>query len=321
MARKSGSNLAHSLFRVGLLVYMYADQSKSTQGVTGYQASRQILLEKDREVEIDIFPDRKAKVEQFRAQLQAATHSKREGWRAKLSPNRKIHERARLDCENARGTIHRQLLLNAEPNLQAVTRKAHKQVIALEGMIGQLESERDTELRKAVVRPIVDKELATLPGIGPRLATAIQSQIFTGTLESLRQASQIEGIGPQKQATINNWIDDLLLRLPDLLNGPFLYKAEITARYTHEIREKKAELNKARAYENDLRKTLQQLYDELDWLMGVTSHNFEMALSGNNEQHECLSRYLLGVFPSWEQMPKWFARALEASGQAKYTDN
>ena len=51
---------------------------------------------------------------------------------------------------------------------------------------------------------------------------------------------------------------------------------------------------------------LQQLYDELDWLMGVTSHNFEMALSGNNEQHECLSRYLLGVFPSWERMPKWF---------------
>lgn len=316
MARKSNpfSELAYVFFRAGLTAYLLDAQSKSTRGAF----EPQVPQSRSEEVEFELFPDQKARVQQFRIQQQAAAKSGSKAPHSRIKIKKEHRERAWHDYENARGTIHRRLLLDAEPRLQTMTREAHKQAVSLKEEARRLESARRRELFRAVVRPLVARELPTLPGIGPRLADAIQAQVFNGDLDSLRMAYMIERIGPQKQATINAWIDQQTPLLLDLLDRPFPEKAVIVARYDHEIDEKDAELSRAKTHEKEYRNVLKRVYDELDWLMAVTQGDFELTYGNRDAAHEQISRYLLGVFSPWEPMPDWFTRALEASGQ---TDN
>lgn len=310
------SNFAYALFRAGLTAYLLDAQSKPAPGMTGQQSPWQMPQSSKQEVEIELFPGQSARVQRFRTQQQAATRSGFKGSHPRIKIKKEYRERARIDYENARGTIHRRLLLDAEPHLQRKARDAHKRVVALEDEVRGLESARDAEMRRAVTRPLVARELATLPGIGRRMAEAIQKQVFNGDLESLRWSFQVDGIGPQKQATINAWIDQRTMLLPGLLNGAYPEKAWIAARYDQEIPARHTDLSKAKAHENECRSVLEQVYNALDWLMTVTQRDFEMAYADTSGAQGPIARYLLGVFSPWDTMPDWFARALDLARQA-----
>lgn len=312
MARKSSfSDLAYALFRAGLTAYLIDAQSRPRHSATGQQMPWSMAPVAPAEVEIELFPEESARVQQFRTQMQAAAGSGGNPSRPDIKISKEFRERARRDYEDARGTLHRRMLLDAEPYLQTEARAAQKRKIALKDETHRLESEREAELHRAVVRPIVERELATLPGIGPRRAEAIIEQVFTGHLDSLRLAFRVEGIGLQKQAAINAWIEDQARRLPELINGAFPEKAGIVAYYGQALREKKAELDRAQALESSRREALQKVYEELGWLMDVRLYDFEMAYAEGIVSGEKVARYLLGVFPPWEPMPDWFGRALE----------
>ena len=168
-------------------------------------------------------------------------------------------------------------------------------------------------LREAVVNQLVAAELPTLPGIGPRLAALIISSIFQGQLSDLHQASSLEGIGPQKQAVLNQWVAAQEWRLPDLVAGDFPGKAAILAQYEPTIERLTAEIAADEAAQADRRLLLSRVYDVQERLKGVTVADFERALLNPGSPPTRLHHYQLGVFPPWEPPPDWFVAALEAA--------
>lgn len=254
------------------------------------------------------FQEESAMVEQFRTGMASAAKAKQ----AKVKIDKALRGQAHADYQAARGTAHRQLLLDAEQRLQIQFQKGLKFVTMLKNELAGLEAAHQMALRQAFVEPLVKRELPALPGIGPRLAEAIMTQVFKGNLEDLRHASFIDGIGPQKQATLNAWVAKQLGALPGLLNENFPGKEEINVSYARRLDAQRASLNKAEAHTLDLRNMLERVYRELKWLIAISPFDFEAAFAEGGSRHSNLERYILGCFPPWEPMPDWFAAAIGA---------
>jgi hypothetical protein len=226
-------------------------------------------------------------------------------------------KQAQIDYDMARGTVHLQLLRPAQVELARQLDQTEAVLRNLKQTLANSDQRHDTELRQALVRHLVETELHTLPGIGPRLAGVIKEQAFHGELNDLRDASRVEGIGPQKQAAIDNWLATTQSRLPSLLAADFPHKQGITSRFQAERDQLARDIVTAEATRRQQAGLLDLVNKEITRLSSVSVRDFESMLTTPTAAGtQKVNRYLLGAFPPWEPMPDWFAQALEGSRQA-----
>ena len=227
----------------------------------------------------------------------------------------KAATRASRDYSFARGTAHLKQIDRALENLQGRIEDLHEQIYKIRMRITQLETERTEKLRSALLQQIVYKGIREIPGIGPALAQEILSRCYDGTLESLSRAYLcVRGIGEKRQLAINAWLRSVQSRLPTLLKQDFPHKVEIIERYRERIEQLK---QTAKPREDELAglvKFQREVLEEINWLRTVSPNHFVRAYEGDREARELVTRYLLGLFPPWDEPPGWFRRLLEEFG-------
>ena len=231
--------------------------------------------------------------------------------RSKVRLTKDMRRQAQADYDTARGTAHLRLLQTAQKTLQTQVYQNERHINEHNTTLKDALARRDTELRRALVHHLVEDEFHTIPGIGPRLASAVKSQVFRGELSDLRNASLVDGIGPQKQAAINDWLMKAERRLPGLLAADSPAKQEITRRYQAQKERLTSEIAAAEARNRQLADILKPVDKEIGRLSAVSVRDFESMLADPTTGADKVNRYLLGSFAPWEPMPDWFARALE----------
>lgn len=234
---------------------------------------------------------------------------------SKVRLTKEMRKQAKVDYNTARGTIHLQLLRTAQTTLKSRVEEIERQLLSHKLALASSDQRRDDELLQTLVRHLVETELATLPGIGPRLASAVKKQVFRGNLSDLRNASLVDGIGPRKQITINDWLTNAERRLPGLLAAGFPRKQEINGRYEAERKRLTREIAADEASLRQQADILVLVNEEIARLSVVSVREFELVLADPATGADKVNRHLLGSFAPWEPMPEWFAQALEVSGQ------
>nr|MBP8950573.1 hypothetical protein [Promineifilum sp.] len=136
---------------------------------------------------------------------------------------------------------------------------------------------------------------------------------FHGELDDLRYAYTVDGVGPRKQAIIDEWRDSQQRRLPTLLADDFPDREAIMSHYEVSIERLEAELAAAEMAQAERRALLQRVEAEGQRLRVVTVADFERLLLAPDSYPEALHRFQLGLFPPWEPPPDWFVAALEAA--------
>ncbi len=226
-------------------------------------------------------------------------------------PLAKLRARAARDHATARGTQHLNRVRAALHKLDGEIEALKARLAALEGRVAELEREFAAELRRAIVL----RELRKLSGIGPALAQEIVSTCFDGTLESLAEAgSRVQGVGERRQRAIREWIDHMKSRLPSLMEEGSPEREEFSAVFAR--KRERIERRKARL-EAEIRglTTLRKRAEEgIRWLAVVTPDHFLRAYRGDGDARALVERYLIGLFPEWEEPPDWFAELMGRFG-------
>ena len=110
----------------------------------------------------------------------------------------KIFRKARFDNLNSRGTIHKKIIKKAIAKLNLEITGAQTAIEQLNFRKSNLALEESTELERTLSTIIVNNELDDIPGIGAVLKERIIRSCFDGTIESIRRASGVRGIGEEK---------------------------------------------------------------------------------------------------------------------------
>jgi len=220
----------------------------------------------------------------------------------------KLNKQAKLDFKSARGTVHLELMREANRrNLQELDRCR----AALDGARrrqADIEARRDHELRQTLEAYILQTRLREIPGIGQALAEQLRFLAQRdGGLRALRSASnRVYGIGETRQAAIDLWVAGCETQMPILLTGDFPGKADAQKRYTTALATSSAETGKLTAQVKMISTRLDRLRIEIEPLAQVTPAAFYRALSGSESLPENAERYLRGAFAEWEPVPEWF---------------
>lgn len=143
-----------------------------------------------------------------------------------------IFRRARFDLRNSRGTIHKKLVKKGLVKLNLKITEAESKIQQLNLQKTNLALEERREVERTLSSIIVNTELDDVPGIGPILKERIIRYCFDGTLESLRRASNVHGIGEEKYRAILQWVNNKRYSMPRLLTKDFPGKHDIIRRYS-----------------------------------------------------------------------------------------
>lgn len=227
----------------------------------------------------------------------------------RLSPSR-LWARAARDHAAARGTLHLERVREALRALEREIERLRARVSSLDRRISELEREFEAALRRAIVL----RELRRVPGIGPALAREIVESCYDGTLEGLAAAGAVvQGIGERRQRALEAWIEEMRPRLPRLLREPSPEREELAAAYAK--RRERLEREKARVEGRiaELEGLRRRAEEGVRWLRSVTPEHFVLAYRGDERARELVDRYLLGLFPEWEEPPDWFAELVGRS--------
>ncbi|MBA7638720.1 hypothetical protein ES703_46376 [subsurface metagenome] len=219
--------------------------------------------------------------------------------------------RAHNDYDNARGTHHKKIIEIKYAKLKDDVDKTRNQLLSAENTHKAIISERDLILEKRITTIIFEKEFTDIKGIGKVLKDRIRRQCFNGTLDSLRYAGSVQGIGDEKGYDIHQWISRTRRKLPQLLSGEFQGKQSILTKYKKKIRDAERKVNDVKnkfAPKNQLQNTVEL---ELGILNRVKPSTFVTSYNSDQEASEIVTEYLLGCFPEWRTMPLWFKTLTE----------
>lgn len=224
----------------------------------------------------------------------------------RMSARRRISKKAHADYARCRGTLHaRQLHAGTQKHELAL-----KPFAVERGRIGDaldaVAREEVKELRRALEADLVHGPLAEVRGIGPKLRDRIVEACFDGTLDSLKDAQRVPGVGAETAADIQAWVQQTKNRLPQLLKGDFGGKEEILSTFVQRRGELVARRTKLDQILQSRRSLLSQAGEKLASLQLVTPTTFRAALQGNPEAAERVAAHTLGAFPEWETTPVWF---------------
>lgn len=217
-----------------------------------------------------------------------------------------IRKRAKLEHENARGTAHLRMLREARRSAWKVSRDCTRDLHDARRTLGQLEQEREKQLRQALERHIAYTYLAQVSGIGPMLRDRIFFSVFRGHLRDLRRAHVVRGVGEERQWAINVWVREYEARIPTLLNGPFPGKDQTTRRFSGEKKALETKVEGLTARVANLEAQIARMSEAMEPLQGVGVKDFVRVLRDPTCTSEQIDRYLQGVFAEWEPVPDWF---------------
>lgn len=228
----------------------------------------------------------------------------------------RLVSRARRDYQRARGTQHlRQIrgsLKILNKRLDSLEQEQVQQ--RLSGALWILEQERSDKLSRALCRYLVETQLAQIDGIGPKLQEQIIRYSFDGTLDSLRGAYRVRGVGRQKQWNIQRWVEQKKLELPLLMEQDFPDKRRLQDEYDQRGRELEKSLREVKEQVDVMKQLRTVAAAEEERLAQVTVAHFGQAYKQDQEAAEVVNRYLQGAFAEWEPMPSWFETLISKYG-------
>ena len=221
---------------------------------------------------------------------------------------------ARNDYRTARGTSHLKLLKICLRNLQSRIRLTSSDLEKTRKYKEQLPNDRDIELETAATTYLVNLEFKNIPGIGPVLRERIMRSCFNGRLASLRNASQVYGIGEQRAYAITIWVNQAERKLPQILNGSFPGKEETNRKYDRLEKEASQEIIDTEDHLSEMQKLEKNCVAGLANLKKVHVSTFVKSYKGDFEASGLVADYLIGCFPEWGKIPDWFKSVLENYG-------
>ena len=231
---------------------------------------------------------------------------------------RELAKQAYQDYLQARGTSHKQLLIQACVPLQSQQADLEKQIGFIESQLMDLQRTHATNLGRIVTRQLIEEHLSELPGIGATLRKSLLRDVFHNSLSDLHFSTQVSGIGEAKQQEIDAWIRQHEKQIPGILNGNFPGKSGLMASFTAEQTNLQAKIEGLRTQLDKCRALSYQVDSELAWLSAVGAADFSATMlerpSGNPSGNKEIDRYVAGVFGAWEQMPVWFQEVLKLAG-------
>jgi hypothetical protein len=151
-------------------------------------------------------------------------------------------------------------------------------------------------------------------GVGPRLQRRIIGQCFRGSLQDLRHAEQVSGVGPTRQAAIMRWVRARERELPHLLKGPFPGKNRVEKEYRAKVAPLEGRLDQARTVLEERETLRNSVKATTDKLRSVQVPDFRKALRPSSSDHPVPDWYLTGAYPAWESPPDWFVTLLSEYG-------
>lgn len=228
----------------------------------------------------------------------------------------KLRVRASRDYRLARGTLHLKQIESALRNLSLRIHDLQDELSSINAKIQDLEEEKKKELRETFLKQVVPRELRNVPGIGSILAEDILDRCFDGTLWSLKKAYYIRGVGEKRQAAINDWVQSLERELPSRLEKNFPGKREVEERYKKHIADLKMRQVEVNKELESLKELGDQVEEEVRWLRQIRPRLFFRAYRRDKEASALVTKYLMGVFAEWEEMPEWFKRLIGDFGHS-----
>jgi len=219
---------------------------------------------------------------------------------------RQVTKKVHADYAHCRGTVHARQLRSGikkyETSIPPLVRERDK-------INADLESLSRTEvqdLRRALEVALAHGPLAEIRGIGPKLRDRIVEDCFDGTLESLKGAQHVPGVGAEKADDIRAWILELHGKIPQLLKGDFKGKAEVLFAYGQQRDELLARQRELDKIINTRRDLVALVKGKLAVLELTTLSTYRSALQGDTQAAERVATHTLGAFPEWESEPTWF---------------
>jgi len=210
------------------------------------------------------------------------------------------------DYRNSRGTFHLKFLKNRLKFLYKDLKKLKKESELLYKKISKLEIEKENKLRVTLAYYLVNERLEEIPGIGPVLKERIVRYCFDGRLDSLLNAYRIRGIGYQKYNSIRSWVYYYKNNFKYFLRQDFPGKSEIIDHYLYRRKKIKKQIDKIDKEIESIERLINIVKKEIRKLSDTTLLTFIKAYFGNNKASQKVNLYMLGVFPEWEEMPKWY---------------
>jgi hypothetical protein len=227
-----------------------------------------------------------------------------------------IFRKARFDHLNSRGTIHKKLIKKGLVKIDLEIKEAKRRLQQLNLEKSNMALEENRELENTLSTIIVNTELDDVPGIGPVLKERIIRSCFDGTIESLRRAGNVRGIGEEKYHAILHWVNTKSSLMPQLLRKDFPGKNEIIRKYSESEKNIVRELEKVGQELKEMTELRELSNAELAKLKPVSTFAFLKAYKGDREAAEKVTQYLLGAFPEWSKIPEWFETLMTKYGTA-----
>lgn len=226
----------------------------------------------------------------------------------------RIYIHARSDYLQARGTYHLQQIKIPLRKLKEKINKLNSEEGQLIAKIKNLREERSVKLLEALTRFIVQNQFTNIKGVGPTLRQRILAHCFDGTLQSLKRANAVRGIGGEKYYAICQWVSEVESRLPVLLKESFSNKNSIIEEYNQLGLSLNIHLNNIR---KEITESMELRISSLkakDSLEKVKISHFIKSYHFNKEASKIVNEYLQGIFPEWGKIPLWFKTLISQYG-------
>lgn len=227
----------------------------------------------------------------------------------------KLWLKARSDYKTARGTMHLKLLKRCLINLRLKIKETKNNLENLIAHREELITARQKELKAAATVHLVDLEFTNIPGIGQVLKDRVMRRCFDGTLESLRRAWTVYGIGEERAHAINVWVNQAQRKLPLILEGEFPGKERINKKYEQLEKEINQRIVDIEILLKNMLKLEENSINELTLLEKVKVFTFLKSYKGDVDASNAATNYLLGCFPEWGKIPEWFKTLMENYGR------
>jgi hypothetical protein len=222
-----------------------------------------------------------------------------------IKPKLSLRIKAYNDYRNARGTKHVKFLQGTYTTLNKKKAEITTLINDLEVYVKMLEIRRQRELEIAASQFLVQNELTKVVGIGETLKQRIMMESFDDTLTSLNKVEHIQGIGLEKALAIRRWVKKAIPRLPKILQEEFQGKQRIVRKFNKALHESTQQKTSHIRDLQQVEELLSKIDHEVRWLTCINPSTFRRALKGDISAANQVSHYMQGIYPEWEEMPKW----------------
>lgn len=222
-----------------------------------------------------------------------------------------LRKQAQFDYEQARGSSHQRILLDARKRIEQEKQKQEGQVKDLQRQLDTANSSHQAELRRALEQHIINTRFVEVDGIGNSLKTRIFDAIHPKSFADLRYAATVPGVGESRMAAIEVWLSQCNQQMPTLLAQSFPGSDAINQRFSSQKNLLQKNREQTQASLTILGQKIAEIDRHLSWLNTVSVQTYAEAAEGKADAQAQVARHTMGVFAEWEPIPTWFKKILD----------